>query len=377
MGERQSELMSAPLFFFGTLCHLPLLERVLGRPVTVETARLEGARVYWVEGASFPILRSGDGLAEGVVLRDATDTDIARLDFYEGAFGYAREEVTVTVAGAPVAASVYVTDNDFPTGAPWVLENWVAAYGAIAVEAASEVMESFGRVSSDVIAGRFDMIRARALAVVNARRSPSSESASGLTSKDVELIEKRRPYTHYFSLVEMDLRHRRYDGAMSPEVDRAVFVATDVAIVLPYDPVRDRVLLVEQFRMGPYARGDRNPWTLEPIAGRIDSTESAGETARREAQEEAGLELGALHLVSSSYPSPGASTEFFTCFVGIAELPDDVVGVNGLDSEHEDIHSVLVSYDDLIAMARSDELSNGPLVMATWWLAAHRARLRA
>ena len=221
------------------------------------------------------------------------------------------------------------------------------------------------------------MIRARAGAVVNARHRPSAPNAAGLTADDVTLIAQNRPYTQYFSLLEMRLRHRRYNGEMSAEVDRAVFVASAVAIVLPYDPERDRVLLVEQFRMGPYARGDRHPWSLEPIAGRIDSIESAEDAARREAMEEAGLELGALHKVSSSYPSPGATTEYFTSFIGIADLPDDVVGIGGLESEDEDIRSTLVTFDTLIGMAQNDVLSNGPLVMAVWWLAAHRDRLRA
>ncbi|MEL7213273.1 MAG: NUDIX domain-containing protein [Pseudomonadota bacterium] len=367
--------MSAPLFFFGTLCYVPLLEQVLGRAVEVETARAEGVSVYWVAGASYPTLQEG-GAADGLVLRDATADDIARLDFYEGAFGYALVDVTVHTAAGPLAAQMYRSDEAFEIGAPWSFKDWIATHGAITLEAASEVMEGFGQISPKTVAQRFPMIRARAGAVVNAQRQPSAASASGLTASDVEVADTRRPYTHYFSLKEMTLRHRRYDGAMSPQVERAVFVATDVALVLPYDPVRDRVLLVEQFRMGPFVRGDRHPWSLEPIAGRIDTVETAEETARREAMEEAGLELGMLHLISRCYPSPGASTEHFTTYLGIADLPDDVTGIGGLASEHEDIRSTLVSFDDLVQMARDDALSNAPLVMAVWWLAAHRAELR-
>ncbi len=368
--------MSLPLFFFGTLRYLPLLEQVLGRAVSVVPARLDGVSAYWVAGQPFPTLQEG-GAVEGVLLRDATAADIARLDFYEGGFGYHLVDVMVATADGPVAAQVYRSDTAFEIGARWGLDDWIATYGEITLQAAREVMEGFGQISPETVAQRFDMIRARAGAVVNARREPSAASASGLTAADVEVAQTRRPYTHYFSLQEMTLRHRRYDGAMSAEVERAVFVATDVAIVLPYDPVRDRVLLVEQFRMGPFARGDVHPWSLEPIAGRIDTVETAEQTARREAMEEAGLELGALHLIASCYPSPGATTEYFTSFLGIADLPDDVTGVGGLASEHEDIRSTLVSFETLIQMARDDAISNAPLVMAAWWLAAHRAGLRA
>ena len=50
--------------------------------------------------------------------------------------------------------------------------------------------------------------------------------------------------------------------------------------MLPYDPGRDRVLLIEQFRPAPMARGDRNSWCIEVIAGRIDTTETQEQTAR-------------------------------------------------------------------------------------------------
>ena len=370
--------MSAPLFFFGTLCHRPLLEQVLGRSVTVVPAGVCDAAAHWVAGQSFPVLQDAPGRsAQGVLLRDASASDLARLDFYEGAFGYVLTDITVEVGGVPCDARVYRSDLAVEIGAPWSLDDWVASYGALSVQAAAEVMEGFGVVSPDVIAARFPMIRARAGAVVNARNAPSEPGLTPLTAADVTVEEHRRPYTQYFSLVEMRLRHKRYDGAMSALLERAVFMATDVAIVLPYDPVRDRVLLVEQFRMGPFARGDIHPWSLEPIAGRIDSIETAKATARREAMEEAGLSLGALHLVSNSYPSPGATTEHFSTFIGIADLPDDVTGVGGLQSEDEDIRSTLVSFDALMGMATSDALSNGPLVMAVWWLAAHRESLRA
>ena len=74
-------------------------------------------------------------------------------------------------------------------------------------------------------------------------------------------------------------------------------------IVLPYDPVHDRVLLVEQFRAGPFARQEENPWCLEPIAGLIDQSKTPEEAGLRESHEEAGLTLSRLELVARSYPS--------------------------------------------------------------------------
>ncbi|MBN8194773.1 ADP-ribose diphosphatase, partial [Bacillus sp. NTK074B] len=84
----------------------------------------------------------------------------------------------------------------------------------------------------------------------------------------------------FFAVIEDRLRHRRFGGGMSETVLRAAFLMSDAVTVLPYDPVRDRVMVGEQFRAGPFARGDRNPWSIEAIAGRIDAGE-APETAAR------------------------------------------------------------------------------------------------
>ncbi len=85
------------------------------------------------------------------------------------------------------------------------------------------------------------------------------------------------PMPHFFAVEEYDLSYRRFDGSFSKPVNRAAFVSGDAVTVLPYDPLRDRVLLIEQFRIGPMARGDAQPWLLEAIAGRVDP----GEIARR------------------------------------------------------------------------------------------------
>jgi nudix-type nucleoside diphosphatase (YffH/AdpP family) len=168
----------------------------------------------------------------------------------------------------------------------------------------------------------------------------------------------------------------QFDGAISETLDREVFVAGDAATVLPYDPGRDRVLLIEQFRMGPYERGDRHPWILEPIAGRIDGFETAASTARREAVEEAGLNLRALEPIARYYGTPGYSTELFHSFLGIADLPDGLTGLGGVADEHEDIRSHVISFDAAMQLIETGEANNGPLILSLLWLARERDRLR-
>jgi nudix-type nucleoside diphosphatase (YffH/AdpP family) len=164
---------------------------------------------------------------------------------------------------------------------------------------------------------------------------------------------------------------------MSEPLQREVFVATDAALVLPYDPMRDRVLLVEQFRMGPYGRGDPRPWMLEPVAGRIDGGETPEEAAHRECLEEAGLSLRGLERISSHYCTPGYSTEVFHIFLGICDLPDTDKGQGGLATEHEDIRTHVIDFERAMTLLQTGEANNGPLVLSLIWLQRERARLRA
>jgi nudix-type nucleoside diphosphatase (YffH/AdpP family) len=168
-----------------------------------------------------------------------------------------------------------------------------------------------------------------------------------------------------------------FNGGTSAELDRAIFLSGDAAIVLPYDPVRDRVLVVEQFRMGPVGRGDPHAWQIEPIAGRIDAGETGVQAALRETKEEADLDISVLEPVAELYPSPGTSTEFYYLYVGLADLPDDIAGLNGLATEHEDIRTHVMTLDALLDMVDNMQVANAPLVLLTYWVARHRERLRA
>jgi len=157
---------------------------------------------------------------------------------------------------------------------------------------------------------------------------------------------------------------------------RAAFVSGDAVTVLPYDPKRDRVLVIEQFRVGPFARGDGQPWLLEAITGRIDPGETPEEAGRREAMEEAGLVLQALLPVAQYYSSPGAKSEFLHSFVALCDLPDDAAGVFGVRGEAEDIRGHLIGLDALMALVASGEVNVGPLVLTALWLQREGPRLR-
>jgi len=241
---------------------------------------------------------------------------------------------------------------------------------------ARDVMALMGQREAAFILRRITQMRVSATSRARAESGPVTLRHDARPG-DVYEIRRRQPYARFFAVEEYDLTFRRFDGSHSDPVNRAVFISGDAVTVLPYDSVRDRVLLIEQFRAGPWGRDDPQPWLLEAIAGRIDAGEIPEESARREAKEEAGLDLDALEMVGAYYASPGAKSEFVYSYVALTDLPDGIAGIFGEEGEAEDIRGHLVSFDRLMKLMTSGEISNAPLLLSVLWLQRERERLRA
>jgi nudix-type nucleoside diphosphatase (YffH/AdpP family) len=220
------------------------------------------------------------------------------------------------------------------------------------------------------------MVRARMRARARATTPPAGRLRRVRGPDDVRSLGVGRPYTGFFALEEHRLRHRRFDGGWSEEVCRTILSVGDAVTVVPYDADRDRVLLIEQFRAAMFARGDRCPWGIEAVAGRIDAEMDAETAARREALEEAGVELGRVETVAAYYTTPGYAAERVTSLVGEADL-GQAGGLYGVAHEDEDIRAFTVPLDDALAGVTRGEIDNAPAVLSLLWLALNRDRLRA
>ncbi|MFI0395930.1 NUDIX domain-containing protein [Paracoccus jiaweipingae] len=231
----------------------------------------------------------------------------------------------------------------------------------------------------DQIAARLAMIGIWAGSCLRAaaQQAPAPDLLGAPDPARVRVTARRQPYARFFAVQELDLRHRRHDGGTSAPVSRAVFAMGDAVVVLPYDPLRDRVLLIDQLRAAPLAMGDPQPWLLETIAGRIDAGETPEAAARREAAEETGLTLGRLIPGPTHYPSPAAVGERIFLFIARADLPDGVAGIHGLETEAEDIRGHLIARSDLDRLVDRGDIRNGPLLILAYWLRAGLAQLRA
>jgi ADP-ribose pyrophosphatase len=315
--------------------------------------RAVAGRVAWLTGA--------DGQrTQGILLPIVGDAAEARLQFYAAATGLRLERAQAeTDAGVQTVTAALGPD---------------AAEGREGLATATAIMALRGLLTAEQIRARLGSLRVAAASTLRA----GSAAARGLRAGSGEVSPSARRIAHagFFAVEEWHLSYRRFDGAMSATVGREIFVSGDAVTVLPYDPRRDRVLLIEQMRMGPYGRGDPLPWQLEAIAGRIDPGETPEDCARREAVEEAGLVLGALEKVAEYYPSPGMLSEYLYSYVALCDLPDGVAGVFGMAGEAEDIRGHLMPFDAFMAAVAGGEIANAPLLLTALWLQRERARLR-
>lgn len=192
----------------------------------------------------------------------------------------------------------------------------------------------------------------------------------------MEIVEREIAYQGFFRVERYRLRHRLHSGGWSPELEREVFERGAAVAVLLYDPDRDAVVLVEQFRLAAHLAGF-SPWQVEAVAGIVDRDgEEEPAVACREAQEEAGLTvIGELVPIHRCLTSPGGTTETVALFCGRVDSRN-AGGIHGVAAEHEDIKVVVKSYRDAMRLMRAQKIDNAFTLLALHWLAANRAALR-
>lgn len=179
----------------------------------------------------------------------------------------------------------------------------------------------------------------------------------------------------FFRMDHLHLRHRLFAGGWSPVLSREIMLRPPVAAVIPYDPVADKAVLLEQFRGGMYLAGDAHPWSIEIVAGIIEAGESAEEMARRETLEETGCTVARLEKTIDFYPSPGGCSEFVSLFCGEVSSAG-AGGIHGVPAEGEDIRVFTQSTDKIMDLVASSAIDNSIGIIGVQWLVANRSALR-
>ena len=369
------------IFVFGTLKSETLRTIVLGRelaPTDICTASIKGFCVYWAKEGPFPVMVPDDSSkAHGLILKNLSDVDVDRLNYYELGFDYVLSPTSVETNVGPAKVSAYFCNNpDMATKKLWSYDDWLSDHSEIQYTAAKEFLDFFGTKYGDTAQAIYNRIFKRAEVYANeaANLCKAIENGPG-DSSNIHVENIQREYLGFFALNQISLQYSQFDGDISELKNRVVLMGSEASLILPYDPILDKVLLVEQFRIGPFCRGDRVPWVFEPVAGIIEVGESPEEAAKREVFEEAGLEVSKLVKIGSGYPNPGEATSYFYNYIAIVDLSGYSPGIYGAKNEGEDIRTHVADFNTVLNWSVSNKLRVLPLNTMVLWLALNKLKL--
>ena len=369
------------IFVFGTLKSETLRTIVLGRelaPKDICTASIKGFCVYWAKEGPFPVMVPKEGSeAHGLVLKNLSDVDVERLNYYELGFDYVLSPTYVETNVGPAEASAYFCNNsDMATKKSWSYDDWLSDHSEVQYIAAKEFLDFFDTKYGDTAQAMYNKIFKRAEVYANEAANLSKVIENGPeNSINIQVENIQREYLGFFALNQISLKYSQFDGDISELKNRVILMGSEASLILPYDPVLDKVLLVEQFRIGPFCRGDRAPWVFEPVAGIIEVGETPEEAAKREVFEEAGLEVTQLVKMGSGYPSPGEATSYFYNYIAIVDLSEYSPGIYGAKNEGEDIRTHVIDFNTVLNWSVSNKLRVLPLNTMVLWLALNKLKL--
>ena len=369
------------IFVFGTLRSDTLREIVLGRDMSSDDiceATIKDFQVYWAKEGPFPVMiPEPNSEAYGLVLKNLSEPDVERLNYYELGFDYVLATTSVETHAGQIGVSAYFCNrSDMATSKLWSYDDWLSDHSEIQYLAAREFLDFFGTKFGDTAQVMYNSILKRAEVFVSESSTPSSALEIGPDlNTNIQIEDLKREYLGFFALNQVDLKYPFFDNSTSGLKSRTILMGSEASLILPYDPILDKVLLVEQFRIGPFCRGDKAPWVYEPVAGMIEFGEKPEDAAKREVFEEAGIQVTSLVKINSGYPNPGEATTYFYNYIGIVDLSDYSPGIYGVRDEGEDIRTHVIDFKEVLSWSISNKLRVLPLTTMVLWLALNKLKL--
>jgi ADP-ribose pyrophosphatase len=196
----------------------------------------------------------------------------------------------------------------------------------------------------------------------------------------VSIVEEKLEWSFrsLFRVVRAVVRYTTFGGGWSEPAERVNFERGESVGILLYDPNRDAVVLVRQFRYPVYAslsEEDRRnaawkAWLLEIVAGVKEPDLEVAHVANKELLEEAGYEVeGPVRKIATIYPSPGGTSERITLFLGLADSRTPIAAGGGVATEVEDTQVVVLPFEEALAAVDRGEIQDGKTVVALQHLA--------
>ena len=184
-------------------------------------------------------------------------------------------------------------------------------------------------------------------------------------NSNFKVTNKKNLYDGFFKMHEISLKYKKYDGSWSNEIKRELFGGAQVSAVLPFDPIKKKIVLIQQFRPGTISKNTNN-YLNEIVAGIIDPGESPEIAAKRECLEETGYKIKKLTPIQGYFPAPGSSKSFYHLFLGEVDSKNGKK-IMGLDKENEDILVESFEINQVKKMMQEGEFINGLTLIAIQW----------
>lgn len=188
-----------------------------------------------------------------------------------------------------------------------------------------------------------------------------------------EIVSEKTLADQWTRLSSFDLDYTDSQGEKH-RLKREVYQRTPAACILLYDPKRETVVLVRQFRLPAQLLGVP-AWMLEVPAGLLDGDDPEA-AIRREAMEETGFRVRDVRFLFKALTSPGAVTEIIHFFAAVIDTSDRIAAGGGLAEEHEDIEVLEVRLSDAMAMIESGDIYDAKTIMLLQWATLNVASLR-
>lgn len=183
-------------------------------------------------------------------------------------------------------------------------------------------------------------------------------------SLNIHVIKDKILSENYFVLRNMTYELTRRDGSVVRH-KREVYDRGNGATVLLYNPGKQSVVLVRQFRVATWVNGNPDGMLIETCAGLLDN-DAPEVCIRKEAIEETGYQVGKARKVFELYMSPGGVTELIHFF--IAEYSEAQRANRGGGVDDEDIEVLELPFVRALEMVASGEIQDGKAVILLQYL---------
>ena len=184
-------------------------------------------------------------------------------------------------------------------------------------------------------------------------------------STKFKIINKKKIYDGFFKMHEVTLKYQKYDGSWTNNIKRELFGGAQVSAVLPYDPIKKEIVLIQQFRPGTISK-NFDHYLNEIVAGIIDKDEDPESAAVRECLEETGCKVKKLIPIQGYFPAPGSSESFYYLYLGEVETFKGS-RIMGMKNENEDIFVKSYKIEDVREKMKNGKFLNGLTLIALQW----------